>query len=177
MTGSILTASGSAEAHALEEAITSLRQTPGGPAQLAQQLDLLTTRCRAFPEETRRLWDWFEKQQPCGPTEDFAEVFEGHLRLLDERIQLVKELQSLAADGGASSQDAPLAEALNDLVAQRGRIGGIWERMNVPMPPSSEPDWTTADCRAAFERGDYETVESVLARVLAGGPISKDDAE
>jgi hypothetical protein len=177
MTGSILTASGSAEARALGEAITSLRQTPGGPEQLANQLDLLTARCRAFPEETRRLWDWFQAQQPCATVDDLREVFEGHLALLDERIRLVKEVQNLAAERDASSQDAPLAEALSDLAAQRSRIAGIWKRMIAPLPPSMEPEWTTADCRAALERGEYETIESIIARVEAGGPVGKDDAE
>ena len=177
MTGSILTASGSAEVHALAESIASLRQAPGGPERLAKQLHLLTTRCRAFPEETRQLWDWFEKQQPCAAVEDLREVFEGHLALLEERIRLVNEVQSLAAERGASSQNAPLAEALSDLVAQRKRIGGIWERMNAPFPPSSEPKQTTAELLAAFERGEYETIELIIARLQAGGSLSKDDAE
>ena len=175
MTGSILTTSGCAEAHALGEAIASLREAPGGPEQLAKQLDLLAARCRAFPEETRRMWDWFEKQQPCGAVEDFAGVFEGHLRLLDERIQLAKEVQSLAGENGALSQGAPLAEVLSDLTAQRNRIGGVWERMNAPVAPWSGPRETREERRAAFERGEYEDIESILARVRAGGPVSKDD--
>jgi len=46
-----------------------------------------------------------------------------------------------------------------------------------PLPASSEPKQTTAELLAAFERGEYETIESILARLQAGGPRSKDDAE
>ncbi|HBI43091.1 MAG TPA: hypothetical protein DDY78_09585 [Planctomycetales bacterium] len=181
MTGSILLASESAETHALGEAITSLRSAPGGTEQLAAQIDLLTARCQAYPVETRQLWDWFEGQEPCAMLDDLREVFEGHLALLDERIRLVQEVQSLATEigrgKGLSPHEAPLAEALGDLAAQRSRIGGIWERANAPMPPSTEPEWTTADCLAAIERGEYESAESILARLLAGGPLCKEDAE
>jgi len=181
MTGSILLASESAETHALGEAITSLRSAPGGTEQLAAQIDLLTARCQAYPVETRQLWDWFEGQEPCAMLDDLREVFEGHLDLLDERIRLVQEVQSLAAEidhsKGPSPHEAPLTEALNDLIAQRSRIGGIWKRANAPMPPSTEPQWTTADCLAAIERGEYETIESILARLQAGGPLCKEDAE
>ncbi len=179
MTGSILLISGSAESRALNEAIASLRTAPGGLEQLVPQIDLLTARCLAYPAETRQLWDWFEKQQPCGAVEDLAEPFEGQLRLLDERIQLVKGVQTLAAEigrrNGLSSHEAPLAEALNDLAAQRDRIAEMWERMNAPVAPWPGPHETREERRAAFERGEYEDIETILARVRAGGPVSKDD--
>jgi hypothetical protein len=181
MTGSILLTSESAETRVLGEAITSLRSAPGGTEELAKQMDLLTARCQSYPAETRQLWDWFEAQEFCASVDDLREVFEGHLALLDERIRLVQEVQSLAAEidrgKGPSPQGSSLTEAINDLIAQRSRIAGIWKRANSPMPPSTEPEWTTTDCRAAFERGEYETTESILARLLAGGPLCKDDAE
>jgi|SRR5665213_212211 len=181
MTGSILLTSERAETHALGEAITSLRSAPDGKEQLAKQMDLLTARCQSYPAETRQLWDWFEGQEPCGMLDDLREAFEGHLDLLEERIRLIQEVQSLEAEidhnKGPSPHAAPLTEALNDLIAQQNYIAGIWERANAPFPASSEPKETPAELMAAFERGEYVTIESILARLQAGDPLTKDDAE
>ena len=143
---------------------------------------MLSDHCVIYPTETRQLWYWFERQQPCMEAGEMNEVIESHLGLIDERIRLVREVQDLTAEvgrrGGEAPQEAALAAALTDLSAQRDRIAGLLERLNAPpFPPSTEPEWTTADCRAAFERGEYETIESIIARVQAGGPVSKDEAE
>jgi hypothetical protein len=177
MTGSILLASESAETRVLGEAIASLRSAPDGAEQLAKQMDLLTARCRAYPAETRQLWDWFEGQEPCGMVDDLREVFEGHLQLLDERIRLVREVESLAAEigcgNGTALSKSALADALNDLVAQRSRIDDIWQRMNAPPGPWPGPHETREERRAAFERGEYEDIETIIARLQAGGSVSK----
>jgi hypothetical protein len=178
MTGSILLASESAETHALAEAITALRSAPGGTEELAKQIDLLTARCQSYPAETRQLWDWFEAQEPCGAAEDVSEVVEEHLRLLDERIGVVQQVQIIAAESrlltDGSSQETLLAEALSDLIAQRNPIARLWERLNAPPTIFPGPTSTRAERRAAFERGEYEDVGAILERLRNGGPLSKD---
>ncbi len=137
---------------------------------------MLTAYCTAYPAETRQLWDWFEAQQPCAEAGEMGEMFEGHLRLLDGRLRVVQEVQAVAAEigRGRSSHEDLLAAALADLSAQRGRIAALLERVNAPFSPPSEPLPTTAELRAAFERGEYEDIETILERVRNGGPVSKD---
>jgi hypothetical protein len=178
MTESVLLQAGRAETTALGKAIAALRTAPGGREQLAQQMEMLTAHCLAYPAEMRRLWEGFEKTQPCAEVDVLVEVFERHLGLIDDRLQIVNEVRSLTAErSGARVDDAAFAQAVDDLLALRGRIAGVRDFFLRPLPPWPEPQWTTADCRAAFERGEYETIESIIARVQAGGPVCKDDAE
>lgn len=175
MTDIVLLLAGRAEVEALGKAISTVRSEPDGRDRLAAQMEILTAHCVSYPAETRRLWDWFEKQEPCLEAGEMSEVIEGHRALIDERMRLIREVHALATDGDEARRVA-LAAALADLSEQRGRLAGLLERLNAPMPPLTEPEWTTADCRAAFERGEYETIESIIARVQVGGPVSKDDA-
>ena len=172
MIENVLLLSGRAETDALGKAISALRSEPDGLEQLAPQLEMLTAHCAAYPAETRQLWDWFQSQNPCMEAGELSAVCEDHLSLLDGRIGIVREAQTLAT--GHSPHEAALAAALADLTAQRGRIAALSERLNAPPPPWTGPTMTRAEVRAAFERGEYEDVGTILQRLRNGGSLSKD---
>src|SRR5438270_10724702 len=98
MTGSVLLQAGRAEAEALGKAIASVRTAPDGLEQLAAQMEMLTARCLAYPAEVQQLWDGFERQEPCGMVDELIVVVDDYLSLLDERLKVVNQVRSLAAE-------------------------------------------------------------------------------
>ena len=126
-----------------------------------------------YPAETRQLWDWFQSQKPCMEAGEMSDVCEDHLGLLDGRIGIVREVQDLGGRA-AKCRTKPLSPPLADLTAQRGRIAALLERLNAPPPPWTGPTMTRAEVRAAFERGEYEDIGTILQRLRNGGSLSKD---
>src|SRR5438876_288451 len=121
MTESVLLQAGRAETDALGKAIASLRSAPDGREQLAPQMEMLTAHCLAYPAETRRLWEGFERSGPCAEVGEMIEVFERFLNLIDGRLQIVNDVRSLAAAmtgrSAAPVDDTPFARAVEELQA------------------------------------------------------------
>lgn len=109
------------------------------------------------------------------PVETHLEFNQELLEAVDEELRFVDQVRKLGPEmagmSGETFDSSPWVRVTDELLGLRSRITSLSEWLDSPPPPFLLPHRSAAERKAAFERGEYESMEDVLNRVRRGGPL------
>jgi hypothetical protein len=178
MTENLLILSRKMQTEALSDVLDSLGPTTEDSAALSQEEQWLIEDCVRASDRLKAAFDRGQRRWTARPVEDIHEFYTEFLEVVDRQLQLAGRVRDRALKSSEISLDAfdlkPLDESIQALIQLKEAVVSLCEWLISPFPAPDEPHLSAEEMRAAFERGEYESVEDVLNRVLQGGPLVKE---
>lgn len=178
MTGSLLLRSRKAQTNALNEALDSLGAADEGGDVLSQEIRWLVEDCVRTSGRLKAAFDRGQRQWTPRPVEDIHEFYMEFLGIVDGQLGCTARVKDQAlkvseAKGESLDLDS-LDESMASLHKLRENVAGLCEWLISPVSAPDEPFPSSAERRAAFERGEYEDAEDIYNRLRMGGPLLKE---
>ncbi len=123
-------------------------------------------------------FDRGQRQWTPRPVEDIHEFYMEFLGIVDGQLGCTARVKDQAlkvseAKGESLDLDS-LDESMASLHKLRENVAGLCEWLISPVSAPDEPFPSSAERRAAFERGEYEDAEDIYNRLRMGGPLLKE---
>jgi len=151
--------------------VASMRATPEGRSRLLAAAPDLVARCEKLPAHVRRQWNSLKKLagKRAWPVSDLKPFFTMVLSFTDASLGLVEAARDGLHDAKAA-RDALVAldRVTASLRSFRDEISAVSDMME--KPPAKRKLRTTAEIRAALDRGEYMSAEEAMRQADGGSP-------
>jgi hypothetical protein len=166
------------QTEALSEALDSLGPTGENADNLSQEVEWLIEDCVRTSGRLKAAFDRGQRRWTARPVEDIHEFYTEFLGIVDRQLRLAGRVRDRALKAAETSLDdldlKALDESILALIKLKEEVVSLCEWLIAPSPPSDEPHLSSAEIKAAFERGEYEYAGDILNRLLQGGPLIKE---
>jgi hypothetical protein len=165
-----------AESDVADDILASMRdqanaETAEARAFVESAAPALLSRCLDYGPEMDRLYRVFGREHAAWASSDLRSRLTDFLGLCDHRLAIIGQAEEFLRPWGVidDAQENRLTMARDDIAAVRRQAVGFLSWLDAP-PPPLDPEQLTAT-RAAYERGEYESVEDILRRLESGGVL------
>jgi hypothetical protein len=143
--------------------VASMRATAKGRGRLLAAAPDFVALCEKLPAHVRRQWKNLKKLagKRAWPVGDLKPYFTMVLSFTDLSLGLAEAVHEGLKDARAGSNDlSAVAEVVASLRSLRGEISAVSDMMDAP--PAKRRLRTTAEIRAALDRGEYMSAEEAM---------------
>ena len=166
------------QTEALSEVLDSLGPTGAKSDNFFQEVQWLIEDCLRTSGRLKSAFDRGQRRWTARPVEDIHEFYTEFLGIVDRQLQLAGRVRERALIASESSLEAidlkPLDESIQTLIKLKEAVVSLCEWLISTDPPSDEPHLSSAEIKAAFDRGEYEYAEDIYNRLRLGGPLIKE---